>query len=425
MAHQRRTAVITGILFVGLAVAILLWSTDSSGRWRYRHPVRPLTGSIGETAEAMKKRLAKAPSPLDLIDLASLALDDAKRNDDAAALLRAKALLAEADAKLPGLPGAKLVGASIADLTHHFDEALALAKAGFDATGSLGAASIIATASLARGDVDEALRWSDLLVRRRPMSASYFVRALALAARGRDEEAVFDFDRVVALESAAEPLESARMRAIWGRLRWHQGFRREARALAKDALRIAPQSVPALALHGEISLEDDPERAVADYREAFRLSRRPRFLALSARALERLGRFPDAERARGEAEKLLRKDIARETGHRMELVETLLDRRDRVAAEEARALIREEMTMRRSPEVFSALARAEELSGNVDAALGAAQAALSGGFPDVFVYAHLARLERLGGNPLRAAMYGQKAGSAEPPPLARPAAGAR
>ena len=146
---------------------------------------------------------------------------------------------------------------------------------------------------------------------------------------------------------------------------------------------------------------------------------------MSARALEQAGRVVDAQKARSEAEKLLRRDVAKETGHRMELVETLLDYRERGAAKEARTLLKEEMKMRRSPEVLSALARAEELCGDLEAALGAAQASIASGFPDVYSYALLARLERLAGNPMRGEVYARMAGGAEAPPLERPTAGAR
>jgi hypothetical protein len=127
-----------------------------------------------------------------------------------------------------------------------------------------------------------------------------------------------------------------------------------------EALRIDGDDPLALAQEAELGLRaGDARGAAAGFRRAFAASGAPRYLIDLARVEALGGDAAAADRTRAHAERLLRADLAGHgVGHRLELVELLVDRGTPAGIAEAIALAREEHGLRATAATRFQLARA-------------------------------------------------------------------
>lgn len=353
--------------------------------------------AVDDTA-AIEARVAELGSPFEMAELAELYLRRGDREQAEA--------LANRSLKILRWPNpALLVLAKAANARHDFGGAIALANELLVHKRSASAYSVIATAKLAIGDLVAAGEAADTAIAIEPSSGGYFTHALVMQAQGRDAEAGFDFTRAAQLEDHGAPAEAARLRALWGRFLMRRGDLANAAMLFAEALRIQPDLPLAVALQGELALRSGKLRAASSlFERAFASSQQIRYLMDKARAQELAGEDPEPLRIH--IERLLRREGI---GHRLELVELLLDRDQ---PNEALALAREELAARPSTETRIQLARALARTNDTEGALAQVRAALATGAREAQLYELAARLERR--NPPRAAMYEREARELDP-----------
>ena len=387
---------------------------------RYRFEVPPTAGfeAAGELAALEVRVTAGGATAPDLAELAELHAARALQAGDPADLARAEELARASLAAQPEPSAAPLTLARVASARHQFREAIALAEGYLVRKPSPAAHLLVATASLALGELPRAVQAADAALEARPSSAAYLMRALVLEAQGRDAEATHDFGRAIAIEEYGGPREAARVRALWARFLLRRGAWEDARVLLAEALRIEPGAPLALALRGELALRTGRiADARAGFEEAFRADRETRYLIDQARAQELGGDAAGADQARAQIERLIRTELAaRGTGHRLELVELLVDRGSPAAVAEAITLARAELGGRAGGETRFQLARALARAGQVPEALREARAALATGVRDARLYELMAQLERARGSAPRAALYAAEAARLDPPP---------
>lgn len=392
---------------------------------RYRHEITNTTLShedLDAGIAALTARVAATASPIDLTELADLHFRRAKLTGNPDDYARSEQLAERSVAILPSPNGAVLVLAKLANNRHEFPRAIELARQ-HSRGRSPGALTALATAHLALGQLALATTAAEALVMAQPTSAAYFMRALTLQAQGRDDEAAFDFGRAALAEEAGDVQEAARLRALWARFLLRRGNLDGAAQLLDEALRIAPGHPLALAQKGELALRTGELReAVTLFEQAFAASRQVRYLIDQARALDLAGDKLAAEALRGQVERLVRAELKDGgLGHRLDLIEILVDRATSLSSPVTPALLAEaielgrlELAHRGSAETRYQLARALAASGDTAAATEQVQAALAAGTREPQLYELAARLEVRRHNTARAATYGRLARQLDP-----------
>lgn len=385
---------------------------------RYRYTAAPAApDDLDATIEVLEARtIGTAASPFDLGELAELYLRRARRSGDARDHAAAEAAARRSLAIMPRPNTAPLTLAKLANARHEFREAIRLGREYLKHASSPAAHIALATAHLAVGELPLASEAADAAVTLAPTTSSYVMRALVLQAQGRDAEAVHDFARACAVEDHGDPAEAARTRTLWGRFLLRRGAYASAKLVLDEALRIAPDDAFALAQHGELALRSGrPTRARAAFERAFASSREVRYLIDQARAQEVAGDLGAATSTRAQVERLVRAELREHgLGHRLDLVEILVDRGRPADLVEAIALAREEVAERPSAETRFQLARALARAGDTRDALAHVRASLAMGTRDARLYELAARLEAAGGNPERAAVYAREAAALDP-----------
>ena len=188
-----------------------------------------------------------------------------------------------------------------------------------------------------------------------------------------------------------------------------------------EALRIAPGFALATAMSGELALRTGrPGEAARRFEQAFIASRQIRYLIDQARAAQLAGDAAAARALRDKVEHLVRGELgAGGLGHRLDLVEVLVDRGRPADLAEAVALARDEVARRTPWEARFQLARALARSGargNADEAERQIQAALASGAREAPLYELAARLAARRGDPATAALYTRLADRLDPGP---------
>lgn len=398
---------------------------------RYRHAIADDATALLAARRQLDDQLAGleerarsvAPSPIDQAELADLYFRRGKLTGSPADLATAEELARRSLTTLPSDNGAVLVLAKLANARHRFAEAIALASRAGRKPAAL---SALATAYLATGELAAAAVAAETLVQAQPTSASLLLRALVMAAQGRDEEAASDFGRAALAEEPGELQEAARLRALWARFLLRRGELDGAELLLDEALRIAPGDPLAVAQRGEVLLRRGQASQAAEvFEQAFASSRQVRYLIDQARAEAAAGAAASAAALRAQVEHLVRADLAEDAGgygHRLDLIEVLVDSAPAgpagatsPALAEAIALGRLEVGHRPSAETHYQLARALARAGNLLEAIEHVQAALATGAREPQLYELAARLEQRRHNTARAALYGRLARDLDPP----------
>lgn len=381
----------------------------------YRYPIDRAPDDTNATIAALEARTAQpVASPMEMADLADLYLKRAQLAGDPDDYKRSEAIAKRSHDLLPYPSSTPLTLAKLASARHDFGTAIAMARDYLTHKRSAGALGVLAASHLALGELDRAAAAAEWAVGVKPDTAGYLMRALVFQAQGRDAEAAFDFAHAVAVEEAGDPEEAARVRALWARFLIRRGEWAGAGDVIAEALRISPGYPLALAQQGELALRTGrAAEAKATFEQAFVAAHQVRYLIDEARAQELAGDRAGAESTRVLVEKLVREELRDNgLGHRLELVEILLDRGGDVA--EATTLARAEAAARPSADTQLQLARALAAGGNRREALEAVRAALATGARDARIYELAARLERAGGNAARAELYAAEAARLDP-----------
>lgn len=421
--------VIVGGLIAG-AIALIVWPVPptrtpatklspapAASRYRFSSTAAPdPRREIDDTIAALEARVkaAPTPAPFDLSELADLYFRRAQLAGDRRDYDRAGELAKQSLAILPAPNSATLTLAKLANARHDFREAIRLAA--HHKTRSAAVPTIEATAYLALGDLVAAARAAHAAVTVKPDTNTYLMRALVLAAQGRDREATADFAAAVRVEDHGDPQGAARLRALWARFLIRRGELAGAAPLLDEAERIAPDFTMAQALRGELLLRSGkPKEAARAYEQAFATSRQVRYLMDQARALEVAGDATNADAVRAQVETIVRGELAEGGfGHRLDLAEVLIDRGNTPRLVEAIALAREEVANRPSAEARYQLARGLARSGDLVAAAAEIQGALATGAREPQMFELASRIESARGNAARAAVYAELAAELDP-----------
>ncbi len=415
---------------VATAIAWRAWSSDSeparrtglaptSEQLRYRFALHNAAVpdprvELDRTIREMSRRVDASAQPLDMTELASLYYRRGHVDGDLRDYAAAERLAKRSLAILPSPNGATLTLAKLASARHDFRESIRLARS-FHGRGS-GVPMVLATDYLALGELDAAGREVERAVARKPGSGTYLMRALVREAQGKDAQAEADFAAAVRVEEFGDVQGSARTRALWGRFLLRRGELDGARRVLDEALRIAPDHALARATLGQLLIRaGDFDAAAAELERAFSASRQVRYLIDQAVALELAGRDDDADSLRAQVETIVRGELEeRGLGHRLDLVEVLVERGGPARLAEAVMLAREEITRRGSAVAHFQLARALARIGAFHEAQHHVDAALASGAREAEIYELASRLARRHGDAARADTYERRANQLDP-----------
>jgi tetratricopeptide (TPR) repeat protein len=387
---------------------------------RYRYPLaQPATA--GPDRDTLIRELeARAgqpsPSPLDLADLAALHLERAHATGDAHDYASAETFARRSLDILPSPNPALLTLAHVANARHDFRAAIELAGRALAQRRSAAAYVVLATAQVALGELDDAARAADAAVALRPTSSAYLTRALVHEAAGRDTEAASDFTRAAVVEDHGNPAGAARLRGLWGRFLLRRGELAGAELLLRESLRIDPDNPLATGVLGELALRrGDTQRAIALFERAFYHSSQVRYLIDEARARQLAGNPAAADALRAQVIRIARADLeAGALGHRLDLVEALVDRGRPGDLADAIRIARDEVSRRPIDPARFQLARALACSSEHDAALAQLRPALATGAARAEHFELAAWLERRAGDRDSAARYAELADRLDP-----------
>ncbi len=376
--------------------------------------VRATSADTASTIKALEARLAQLPSPFDTAELADLYFRRAQEAGDVRDYRTAEAMARRSLELMPSPNSAVLTLAKVANSRHQFREAIQFARQA--KLQSSATQIVLATAHLALGELVPAAEAANTAVALKPDVNSYSMRALVFQAQGRDAEAVFDFASAARLEESGDVTAAARTRALWGRLLLRRGELAGAALVFEEALRIAPGFPLALELRGELELRQGrAKQARALFEQAFAASRQVRYLIDQARAQELAGDRAGADALRAQVESIVRAELTDGGfGHRLDLIEVLVDRGNTNQLAEAVTLATEEVSHRGSFEARFQLARALARSGRGDDAMVQVQAALASGAREAQLYELASRLEQRRGNLARATLYRTLADELDP-----------
>ncbi len=369
---------------------------------------------LDKTIVAFEERVKGSSQSLDMSELADLyytrgQLGGDKRDYDASDAMARRSLEI-----LPSPNGATLTLAKVANARHDFREAIRLAETIKKRT--VGVPTVIATAYLALGELPAAVRAANQAITIKPDGGTYLTRALVFQAQGRDEEAASDFIAAAHAEDFGDVQGAAKTRALWGRFLIRRGELAGAATVLDEALRIAPDFPLAQAYGAELLLRSGkPKEAATLFEQAFAESRQVRYLIDQARALDLAGEKANADAFRAQVETIVRGELGEGgLGHRLDLVEVLIDRGNTTRLTEALALANEEVGRRPSAETLYQLARAKAWAGSFSEAFVDIQAALATGAREAQIYELASRIEAKRGDASAAAVYARLAAELDP-----------
>jgi tetratricopeptide (TPR) repeat protein len=408
-----------------------------AGREAYRYRFERSTRGSARAAvereiEFYQERVRRDPgSGLTLASLGGAYLKMARATGDLSWYLLAEQAARRGLAALPfNNDGAIAVLARVAEARHDFDDAIALAGR---LQGTEEGLSILVTSNLALGRVDRALDAANDLIERSPTLGAYTLRALARLASGRDDDALADFDRAIAIEQPGEAGGSALARAYLGRFHARRGRADAARALYIEALRILPQHSLTLVLLAELEARQGAYDAAArHYAEVVDVSSASPnvFDHVVLRGLARIkalqGDAAGADALWRNAAARLRRDLANsQFGHRRELARLLLDRGRPSDVPEALTLMEAEVRVRRDAETLDTVAWALGRAGRWSEARQAMREAMRWGVRDAGLYYRAGAIEQALGDAAAARRFFDLAVHTDPrfDDLARRAAG--
>jgi len=401
-----------GLPVVVLLIGVCVWQwmpTKASGYARYKFPIQLARTEVDELS-ALEKRTKDLPGRgIDLADLALRYANQARSQGNRTFYDKAEAA---ARASLKVLPvsnaGAHVALAKVFEANHRFEEAITEAKAALkDSADSTGGWSVLVTSYLARGDSVEASDAADHLLTLHPSTGHYALKGLTLFGQNRSEEGVFMFKKGFEIETGDNRTDSAWARALLGRHWLVRGGYREAKWLLNEAARIAPESDFVHSLLAELHLRSQElVDAETEARRALELSPQPRYLRLLGQIRAARGDGKSANGYFAEAERAVREELAASRqGHRLDLVQILLEQGGKEKQEEAVKLAREEIGIRQSGDSYFWLAKAFAASDQNELAITSLEQALRRGERSAERYHFAAELQRRVKNQAASELY--------------------
>jgi len=323
--------------------------------------------------EIYRKRLAKYPkNSTEWAILGELLFSEFKIRKDPLILKEVEACARKSLAVLPvENAGAQMLLAQVLDQRHSFTEALKNARAVLQLKpNKTSALSLLVTAQIAQGDYELALESAMNYLQINPEPQAFAVFGLALSQVGRFEQAVEAFENGLRIEKSSDDARTAAwMRSIYARTLLKRDKFDRAQILLEEALKIVPDFPLALDLKGEYwERKRNFEKASEFFLNAFQQTKEMPYLLNYARSLDELGRAQEAMGLRKKAASIVLENLKNpqeSTGHRLELVEILLHDKN---WKESLPLLKEELKIRHSHEVYFALSRSYFFKGDLSQA---------------------------------------------------------
>ena len=419
---------VVGILLaVPMGLRLVQGNAELDRAYRYRFEKSSsgsITRDLNKEIEFYQKRISQNPEDgLDRASLAKVYLKMARATGDANWYLLAEQNAMRSLSHLPFSNSSALLAlARVAEAKHEFTEAIKLAQQVLkEQPGNEEALSILVTANLATGKVDESSRAADTLVNQIPSIGSLTLRALVNQAKGKDEAAIQDFQQAIAAEEPGEAGSSAWARTMLGRFYFKRGDHQLAGQLYREALRILPRYPLALVNLAELETRLGHYKAALDYySQVFVSPAYPNvFDHVALHGLARVkalqGDKSGAKEEWHKAETLLRQHLdVNSFGHRRELARLLLESDRSQDTAEALTLMQAEVKLRRDPETLDTLAWALTRSGRWQEAKTTMREALRWGIRDAGMFYRAGTIEQKLGNQSQAVTYFQLAQKTDP-----------
>lgn len=319
---------------------------------------------------------------------------------------------------------AKLILAQVAQARHEFKTAQNIAldiiktKPNNDE-----ARSILVTCALATGDLSSAEAQAKIIVDRSPNLNTLMLQALVEEAQGKPSS-VETFRLAIQTEEVGEVGPSALVRVMLGRHFYNQGKLDQAESLYQEALRILPRYPLALinlatvqTRRGQYTEADRTYDQIIAYSQQSTNIYDHTVLRGKAR-LKQLQNQPYNDLLQ-KAEVLLRQDTNAghsngAFGHRRELAQLLLDRRQNNDLAEALALMQEETKVRQDSQTYAVLARALMANDRIPEAQKAIQIALSSGIKSAGIFKQASDIEQRLGNTEQSKIYSTNSQNIDP-----------
>lgn len=337
---------------------------------------------VYERQERFLKRRIKlnpANSGLDRAALAGVYLGQSELQSDVLLIDRAEE---EATRSLKQLSfynlGAKLVLAKATEERHEFASATQQAKAILiESPGEVAALSILVSSNLGFGKLTEALTSADELVRLKPETNSYTLRALVRLAQGEEALALEDFSLAFKAEKGGDRRGSTFLRTVIGRHYYHKGDLASADGYLDSALLITQEDDLVLSLKSQVArARGNLQDAKSFILRAVKTRSEPLYLVTLSDIYRREGQAAAAKKTLEEAEVAVRSEIAETRyDHFNELTEILLLRNLPQEKAETLDAAAANVTQRQNAESYYLLARAQLNAGNpteADAAISQA-----------------------------------------------------
>ncbi|MGE0493169.1 MAG: tetratricopeptide repeat protein [Vulcanimicrobiota bacterium] len=306
-------------------------------------------------------------NPKGFVDRATLAeayLEKARLTRDPSFFELAAQLARESIERQPN-PGATLVLAQVHEATHEFAQCVALCEDVLHRdSNNEGALSLLTTANIELGRVDQAEAWFKRLPRE-PGPGYLGLKGRLAEARGQFEQAAEYYQEAINLEQPQQRSLSALLRVEMGRCLMRLERFEAARQAFLGALQARQDDPAALLWLGHLAREQmDYSRAGEFYTRAFAKNQEAAPLVWLGLCHHLAGRDQEAERVWEQAQTILEGDLARgHYGHGRDLGRLYLERGRPEDVARAVEVMKNELERRRDNETLTVAARAFAAAG--------------------------------------------------------------
>jgi tetratricopeptide (TPR) repeat protein len=315
--------------------------------------------STAEIAFYEKKKQKKI-SAIELAILGESYLSEGKVQGNAEYFVEAEKNANLSLAKIPEPNhAAQILLAKIYENRHDFNKTLEITQKLLAANpNDQGALKIATSTHLALGNFVEAEMAAARLTLHSASPGNYTLSALVAIARGKDDIAEKLFISALKTELGGSVRDSAWIRSMVARFCIERNRRDEARQFLEESIRIMPSNPLAFSLLGDLEyLAQNYENAAKNYMTAFEQSKQSLHLIGYAKAQKELGMKELATSILNEAEALVRNDLQKSVGHRLELATLLLEKDSNKDLSEALDLALSEIKLRKTPQSYFILAK--------------------------------------------------------------------
>lgn len=398
--------ILLGLVFLGRAYLVNKGTT--SNLYAYKFRLMAKSNSQSNLNNLEKKHLEAPTNPQWLDALSWAYLAKAKETDDPALFDKAMEYAGKySKLNFGGNPNPKLIMAQLFQAQHQFDNAILIALPLFLKTVDTGALQILVTSYLALGELDKAAERAVQWVYRLPSLTSYSMLSLVQEAQGRNSEAEQSFKSALRVEDIGDEWAGAWSRSLYARHLMQMGNLTEAKKLIDAALAIRPNDPFVLIQLADWNFKTENFKIASDvYFKVFTEHQKLVALIGYIHAKKALNELNTAHDWIAKAEDLARKQIGTSKfGHRLELVQILLEKESIAAAKEAITIAQEETKIRKDANTYYWLAKSCYAAKEIPRARMAIQVALAAGVTKAEYYLLAAELEDAVQSVHRARLY--------------------